>query len=172
MGDKLPTQMSNILRWYRKGLVTIYLEEKLIYWVTAMEGTSELIESQGDRVVDCPKCKNKFSIGPSASKNGLLKFIKENLGLSRSKIYDPIWKARSKYVHGVNSEVNIFDPGTRILVDATKALVEASISFYLFNNTNIHFNKSGEFTGFNYQHPIFGYVKEWKEKLELLANSR
>lgn len=169
--SKLPNELSHILRWLRKGLITNHIEERLIFWATAMEGASEALCAQGVNEAKCPECGKVFSLGPSASKTGLLNFIREELGYSRSKIYDPIWKARSKFVHAAIKDIDCFSEELNIIQDAAWALLISVTSYYILTKTAVPFaEKERALEKFNYNHPVFGEIQGFKDSLDKLVS--
>ncbi|GAA0735509.1 tetratricopeptide repeat protein [Clostridium oceanicum] len=168
---KLPEELYHILRWLRKGLLTNHIEEKLIFWATAMEGVSEELWNQENNTATCPKCKTKFAISPSASKTGLINFIKQQLGYSRSKIYDPIWKVRSKFVHAAIKDIDYFSEELKIIQDGAWALLISVTSYYILTRTDLPFKeKETALKNFNYHHPVLGQLTDLKNSLDKLAS--
>lgn len=159
----LTDQVKTILRWYKKGNQSPFPEEKLIFWVTALEGVSGAIHVDGKREEKCI-CGHTVEIRDSANKTALLKFIKElDPNYSRNKIYEPIWSARSRYIHAVNPKFDYFSEEMISVLNATKALIIAFISYYLFTTKSVPFMDNGN-KFFN--HPLIGDISSLKVNID------
>lgn len=160
---KLTEQVKSILRWYKKGNQSQFPEEKLIFWVTALEGVSGAFHVDGKREEKC-KCGEIVEIRDSANKTALLQFIKElDSTYSRSKIYEPIWSARSRYVHAANPKFDYFSNEMKSVLITTKSLLIAFISYYLYKEKIVEF-KEEDTSLFN--HPLIGDISSLKANID------
>ncbi|SHH12858.1 hypothetical protein [Desulfosporosinus lacus] len=168
--DNIPLNLVYPLRCYRKGKISDREEEKIILWVTALEGISELLHCQGAQKIICENCGAEIFESPIASKDGILNFIREILGYSRKKIYEPIWHVRSKFIHSdLIKGLKYNTEQISVIMEATEALLVSTISYYVLTQTNIPFkNKDLILNNYHFEHPFFGQYIQQREKLEKL----
>jgi hypothetical protein len=165
----LSDQVKSILRWYRKGYLSRFPEEKLIFWVTALEGVSGAIQVDGKREENCKNCGGVVEIRDSANKTALLQFIRDlDSNYSRNKIYEPIWNARSKYVHAANPKFDYFSEEMGLVLKATESLLIAFLSYYLLVSKAVPF-KVNEIKYFN--HPFIGDISSFKTNIDNFISS-
>ncbi|MER2170415.1 MAG: hypothetical protein ABS938_07240 [Psychrobacillus psychrodurans] len=159
----LTDQVKAILRWYKKGNQSLFPEEKLIFWVTALEGISGALHVDGNREEKCI-CGHTVEIRDSANKIALLKFIKElDSNYSRTKIYEPIWSARSKYVHAANPKFDYFSEEMNSVLNATKSLLIGFFSYYLFIEKCVPFI---DYDTKFFNHPLIGDISSLKVDID------
>ncbi len=163
--------LDSSLYWLRKGMVTHRFEDKLVFFFTAIEAISEAIQPQEPREEECPQCGQRFQTGPAASKSGILFLLRDHLGYSRSKTYEPLLKERSGYVHGAVTNADKSMDSLRVLADGAFSVAVAGISFFLATATDIHFpSRQAILTGrYDYQHPVKGRLGGLKGRLDRLA---
>lgn len=173
--DAVPSKLSPIIRWFRKGMLAMHLEEKMIFWVTAMEGVSEALEIQKHNAVTCPECGHSFIPAPATSKTGLLDFVRNVLGYSRNKIYEPIWQLRSKYVHAAfDAQERYSKDELEMFENATRSLAIASISYLILTRLSVPFYNKEQILndGYKNSHPALGQLPWIQDHLDRLAVSK
>ncbi len=162
------------LYWLKRGSVALRPEDKLIFYTTAVESISEALEQEDPQQVKCPECGHQFPPGLKVSKTGVLKLLK-HLGYSRTKIWEPIWRARSKFIHGgILDNQRQFSERLRLLADSAKALATLAISYYLFRERkDIKFLNRNEILKREYEceHPARGPLAFLRRTLDKLASS-
>ncbi|OAA91282.1 hypothetical protein [Clostridium ljungdahlii] len=170
--NKLPDEIIYPINCLRKGMIVEHLKEKVIAWATAMEGVSEILACQGAQIRKCPRCGEDLYSQPIASKDGLLNFLRNELGYSRRKIYDPIWKVRSKFIHADIKNIEYTYEQLTIIQNAAYALLVSVISYYILKQTDLPFKDKEQISGesYKYNHPFLGEVLSLKSNLEALAN--
>lgn len=167
---KLPDGFIYSLRNFRKGLISERLEDKIMFWATAMEGISEILACQGVQVVLCENCGIELPRNPIASKDGLLNFVKDILGYSRTKIYEPIWHVRSKFIHSDIKGIKYSSEQLLVIKEAAEALLVIVASYYILTQTNLPFRDKSFILSdkYNYHHPFLGQLPQFKDHLEKL----
>jgi Apea-like HEPN len=125
---EIPVEIHTALRWYRKGLLSYFPEEKLIFWVTAIELISGYLSEDSEFINECPKCKHITHVRPSVNKSALFGFI-SRLGFNKNKTFKIIQKYRNKYAHGGVENFKYGSEDITIVTNATHALVVLFMSY-------------------------------------------
>lgn len=168
----IPENIIYPLKCYRKALITNRIEEKIINLVSAMEGISNQMDLEKFKVENCPHCGKGIQRSTIVSKDGILEFLKNELFFSRSKIYDPIWKIRSKFIHSDIQNLQCSYEQLVIVEQAAEALFVSLMSYYLLKYTDIPFIDKEQILKSKYEffHPFFGQIIKFKDNLDALKN--
>jgi hypothetical protein len=164
---RTPKEIHSSLRWYRKGLISYFPEEKIIFWVTALEIISGMISEDTEIVDKCNICGNETMRRPSVNKKALFEFITQ-LGFTKKKTFDVIQKFRSKYAHGGNENFNYFNEDINLVINATKSLLILFFTQYFISKKVI---KPELQESWLINHPIYGDVSLLIENIRKLAES-
>ncbi|MGG1486940.1 hypothetical protein ABEI56_23240 [Peribacillus castrilensis] len=157
-------EINSALRWYRKGLLSFFPEEKLIFWVTALEIVSGLISEKAEIEDTCENCGNITIRRPSVNKKAIIDCI-ENLELSKRKTLDVIQKYRSKYAHGGNENFQYFDEKIVLVLNATHSLLILLFCEYFNKKEIIRYDN-------DLNHPIHGDLTKFKNDIRLLEKTK
>ncbi len=169
----LPENIIYPLKGFRKAMITRALDEKILNYVTSIEGVSSLMDLEKYQVEKCPHCQREINRATIVSKDGTMRFLEE-LGFSKTKIYNPINGVRSKFVHADIEKITCSFEELAIVIRAAEALFISFMSYYLLMNTNVPFVKRDELlqNKYDYFHPVFGRIEWLKKNLTALNNSK
>lgn len=158
----IPKELYISLRWYRKGLISIFPEEKFIFWVAALENLSGLIKDDGYKVIKCEKEDCNFEkLVKKSNIDALKSFVKKELGFSIERTYGVIQSFRSKYAHGASGDFNYFDSNKTTVINATKSL----LILFLINCFHLSSKKKASL-----EHPLKGDVSYLLHDIKKLSD--
>ncbi|WP_075618316.1 HEPN domain-containing protein [Paenisporosarcina indica] len=168
MKIKIPNEYKSILRWYRKGTLSYFPEEKIIFWITALELISKLTSEETEIKNTCEKCGHINVTRPSVNKKALFDYISE-LGFSKNKTFNVIQKYRNKYAHGGKESFQYFSEEIRLVTAAAFSLLVLFLSKSLNEQEKFPFQDKSIPQLFN--HPLIGDVSFLIEAIKELENS-
>ncbi|MED3793814.1 hypothetical protein P4571_15355 [Niallia alba] len=161
---KLPREIKAALRYYRKGDISFFPEEKIIFWVTSLEIISGLISEEAGIPNTCEKCNYVTIRRPAVNKKAIIDLLK-SLNVSKGKTLDVIQKYRSKYAHGGVENFQYNDKTVNIVLRATYSLLILMFCDYFNKKEIIKYDDKQN-------HPLYGDLTLFKNNIHVLADSK
>ena len=168
MKIKVPNEYKSILRWYRKGKLSYFPEEKITFWITALELISKLTSEETVIENTCKNCGNVTSSRPSVNKRALFDYISD-IGVSKSKTFNVIQKYRNRYAHGGKESFQYFSDEIRLVTDAANSLLVLFLC-NSFNKQQIGLFQDKSISNLS-NHPLLGDIGYLFESLRKLESS-